>query len=196
MPNWSARLPQALTAMGQQPFKALRPDGWPEVAAGFMTPPMMAARDRLGRRHGPAAPATVSTPPPWCSSPWATWPRRCCIRSVGRRRTAVGGSGRSARLARIQPEITHAHDFVLSRRAFLIGCSVAASPLLTPVTFAAAPGDNRLVVIVLRGAMDGLDVVRPLGDRDYAALRPTLTADQTPRPTWTAFSRCTPPPRP
>ena len=69
------------------------------------------------------------------------------------------------------------HDFVLSRRAFLIGCSVAASPLLTPVTFAAAAGDNRLVVIVLRGAMDGLDVVRPLGDRDYLGLRPTLSAD-------------------
>jgi len=69
------------------------------------------------------------------------------------------------------------HDFTLSRRAFLIGCSVAASPLLTPVTFAAAAGDNRLVVIVLRGAKDGLDVVRPLGDRDYAALRPSLAAD-------------------
>ncbi len=69
------------------------------------------------------------------------------------------------------------HDFVLSRRAFLIGCSVAASPLLTPVTFAAAAGDNRLVIVVLRGAMDGLDVVRPLGDRAYAALRPGLAAD-------------------
>jgi uncharacterized protein (DUF1501 family) len=69
------------------------------------------------------------------------------------------------------------HDFVLSRRAFLIGCSAAASPLLTPVTFAAVAGDNRLVVIVLRGAMDGLDVVRPLGDRDYLGLRPSLAAD-------------------
>lgn len=68
-------------------------------------------------------------------------------------------------------------DLLLSRRAFLIGCSVAASPLLTPVTFAAAPGDSRLVVIVLRGAMDGLDVVRPVGDPAYAALRPTLAAD-------------------
>lgn len=70
-----------------------------------------------------------------------------------------------------------AHDLLLSRRAFLIGCSVAASPLLTPVTFAAAPGDNRLVVIILRGAMDGLDVLRPLGDRNYLGLRPTLAAD-------------------
>jgi len=64
----------------------------------------------------------------------------------------------------------------MDRRGFLLtlGCSVAASPLLTPVAFASAPWENRLVVIVLRGAMDGLDVVQPYGDRDYAPLRPTL----------------------
>lgn len=69
-----------------------------------------------------------------------------------------------------------------SRRAFLtrslaLGCSAAASPLVTPVTFAATPGDHRLVVIVLRGAMDGLDVLRPLGDPELKAHRPTLGAD-------------------
>ncbi len=53
-------------------------------------------------------------------------------------------------------------------------CSFAASPLRTPVAFTATPGENRLVVIVLRGAMDGLDVLAPYGDPDYAALRPTL----------------------
>jgi uncharacterized protein (DUF1501 family) len=73
-----------------------------------------------------------------------------------------------------------AGTFLLSRRSFLIGCSAAASPLLTPVTFAAAPGENRLVVIVLRGAMDGLDLLRPLGDRNYAAMRPTLLAADAP----------------
>lgn len=64
----------------------------------------------------------------------------------------------------------------LNRRAFLarsalIGCSLAASPLFTPVSLAAAPGENRLVVILLRGGMDGLDVVRPYGDPAYTALR-------------------------
>lgn len=64
----------------------------------------------------------------------------------------------------------------LSRRAFLgrsalIGCSLAASPLVTPVSFAAAPWSNRLVVILLRGAMDGLDVVQPVGDPAFAAMR-------------------------
>ena len=62
---------------------------------------------------------------------------------------------------------------LLSRRKFLLrtaafGCSAAASPLITPITLAAAPSDNRLVVIILRGAMDGLDVVRPAGDPDFA----------------------------
>ena len=67
----------------------------------------------------------------------------------------------------------------LSRRQFLtrsaaLGCSAAASPFLTPITLAAAPWDNRLVVIILRGAMDGLDVVQPYGDRAFAAYRPSL----------------------
>lgn len=64
----------------------------------------------------------------------------------------------------------------LDRRAFLarsalLGCSLAASPLVTPMSFAATPGENRLVLIVLRGGMDGLDVLRPYGDPAYAALR-------------------------
>ena len=62
----------------------------------------------------------------------------------------------------------------LLTRSLAIGCSAAASPLMTPVSFAAAPWDNRLVVIILRGAMDGLDVVQPYGDANYASARPTL----------------------
>lgn len=38
------RLYEALSRMGQPIFHARRPDGWPEVAAGWLTPPMMAAR--------------------------------------------------------------------------------------------------------------------------------------------------------
>ena len=71
----------------------------------------------------------------------------------------------------------------LSRRKFIsqtvaLGCSAAASPLLTPVTFAATPGENRLVVIILRGAMDGLDVVQPYGDPNLAGWRPNLIAGE------------------
>lgn len=67
----------------------------------------------------------------------------------------------------------------ISRRAFLartaaLGCSAAASPLLTPVSLAAAPTDARLVVIILRGGMDGLDAVRPVGDPGFAEARKGL----------------------
>ena len=73
---------------------------------------------------------------------------------------------------------------MMERRTFLrglgaLGCSAAAHPLMTTVTLAqsasgAAPlGDHRLVVIILRGAMDGLDVVRPV-DPILAKLRPSM----------------------
>ena len=65
----------------------------------------------------------------------------------------------------------------ISRREMLLragafGCSAAASPLFTPVALASAPGENRLVVIILRGAMDGLHVVQPYGDAGLSAARP------------------------
>lgn len=70
----------------------------------------------------------------------------------------------------------------MQRRAFIhqsaaLGCSLAASPLLTPVAIADAPWQNRLVVIILRGAMDGLDAIRPIGDPDFAALRSAALGD-------------------
>jgi uncharacterized protein (DUF1501 family) len=66
-------------------------------------------------------------------------------------------------------------NFLLSRRGFLAGaCCAAAAPVLTPVTFAAMPGERRFVTIILRGAMDGLDFVQPYADPAFAALRPKL----------------------
>ncbi|MTH64418.1 DUF1501 domain-containing protein [Paracoccus shanxieyensis] len=69
----------------------------------------------------------------------------------------------------------------LDRRLFLksaalIGCSAAAHPLMSSMTFASVPSDNRLVVIILRGAMDGLDVLQPYGDPMLAKLRRDISA--------------------
>lgn len=57
-----------------------------------------------------------------------------------------------------------------------VGCSVAAHPLTTTITLAATPGEARLVVIILRGGMDGLDVLRPVGDPLLRGMRPGLSA--------------------
>lgn len=72
---------------------------------------------------------------------------------------------------------------VFDRRRFLqggltLGCSAAALPLLSHATFASAPFDHRLVVVILRGAMDGLDVVRPAGDPLLARWRPDLAGSE------------------
>lgn len=70
----------------------------------------------------------------------------------------------------------------MDRRTVLkgfVGCSVAAHPMVTPIAFASSAdsgrlGDNRLIVIILRGAMDGLDVVQPYGDPELAKARRKL----------------------
>ncbi len=66
-----------------------------------------------------------------------------------------------------------------SRRDFLrmgLGSGVALGLATLPgVSFAArASGDARLVVMILRGALDGLSLVPPFGDGDYAAARGPL----------------------
>ena len=75
----------------------------------------------------------------------------------------------------------------MDRRIFLkglgaLGCSAAAHPLLTTVSLAEGSpvlGDNRLVVIILRGAMDGLDVLQPRGDAGLLAARPRVLSPAT-----------------
>jgi uncharacterized protein (DUF1501 family) len=62
----------------------------------------------------------------------------------------------------------------MRRREFLNLASLAAGGALLTTRLAFGRVDerrSRLVVVILRGALDGLAVVPPYGDRDYAALR-------------------------
>ncbi|HEU5135686.1 MAG TPA: DUF1501 domain-containing protein [Steroidobacteraceae bacterium] len=61
----------------------------------------------------------------------------------------------------------------LSRRAFLeTSLFAGASTLMASrLAFANAPTDARFVFVLLRGALDGLSAVPPVGDPAYAALR-------------------------
>jgi uncharacterized protein (DUF1501 family) len=61
------------------------------------------------------------------------------------------------------------------RRRFLIGTgALAASALLPNVLFAHTGGTARLVVVILRGALDGLAAVPPYADPSYAGLHREL----------------------
>lgn len=62
-----------------------------------------------------------------------------------------------------------------SRRAFL-GQALAAGLVtqLPGLSFARTPGESRLVLVILRGALDGLGAVPPYADPDYADARRDL----------------------
>lgn len=63
----------------------------------------------------------------------------------------------------------------LSRRRFLQGSAAATLLASMPdVSFAQGTGDTRLVVMILRGALDGLHAVPALGDPDFATARGLL----------------------
>jgi uncharacterized protein (DUF1501 family) len=65
----------------------------------------------------------------------------------------------------------------LSRRAALLGLSSAFALGRASLALAAAPTDRRFVVVILRGAMDGLSVVVPHGDPALAGLRGELVPE-------------------
>lgn len=67
----------------------------------------------------------------------------------------------------------------LQRRSFLLGLAGAVTLGRSRLALAAGPsfaplGEKRLVVVLLRGALDGLSAVQPYGDPDFAGLRGAL----------------------
>lgn len=62
----------------------------------------------------------------------------------------------------------------ISRRTTLLGLTGLMTAGRAALALANAPTDRRFVVVLLRGAMDGLTVVAPYGDPGLAALRAPL----------------------
>jgi uncharacterized protein (DUF1501 family) len=69
----------------------------------------------------------------------------------------------------------------IDRRSLLRGAGAAAVLGMVPgfsrVAFANAPTDKRFVVVILRGALDGLTALAPLGDPAYEGLRGELALE-------------------
>ncbi len=64
---------------------------------------------------------------------------------------------------------------MLTRRSLIARAALGSAALAIPgIAFAAAPTDRRFVFVILRGAMDGLSVVMPVGDSHYRGLRGAL----------------------
>src|SRR5579863_7813426 len=57
--------------------------------------------------------------------------------------------------------------------------SFAAMGARAHFAFAATPNDRRLVVVILRGALDGLAAAPPHGDPDYANVRGSLALEKS-----------------
>jgi uncharacterized protein (DUF1501 family) len=76
----------------------------------------------------------------------------------------------------------------ISRRVFLksggvamMGLSSLPSFLQRAVAATPSPNKKKLVVLFQRGAMDGLNVVVPFGERNYYAMRPTIAIPEPQR---------------
>src|SRR5438105_15510688 len=114
--------------------------------------------------------------------------RGCVGRNAAGDRTggdAAAGSGAAADVAGISEEMMmdccqNWTSLVTSRRALLLGgASFAAWAYLPKFARANDARDPRLIVVILRGALDGLATVAPTGDPDYAPLHGSiaLTSD-------------------
>src|SRR3954471_17861450 len=70
---------------------------------------------------------------------------------------------------------------MISRRQFLESglFAGATSMMAARLAFANAPTDSRFVFVLLRGALDGLSAVPPVGDPDYAGLRGQIALART-----------------
>lgn len=72
----------------------------------------------------------------------------------------------------MEPHPSYCETMPLSRRGLLgAGLSFFAWSHLPKSASAAGARDPRFLTVILRGALDGLSAVAPLGDPDYAALR-------------------------
>lgn len=65
-------------------------------------------------------------------------------------------------------------SFSPTRRGLLLGLGTSLVVGGTRAAFASVPGERRFVVVLLRGALDGLFAVQPYGDPHFAALRGPL----------------------
>ncbi len=74
----------------------------------------------------------------------------------------------------VRASLGAAPRIALTRRSALLGLTAAVTLGRASLAVAAAPGDKRCVVVILRGALDGMAAVVPYGDPGLVSLRAEL----------------------
>src|SRR5438067_6035870 len=142
-------------------------------ARGDETAPRYLGADRFasGRRHRPPR------SPGACRGGCGIGGDQAHHRACG---IAAAGAGAASDVTGIPEEMTMdccegQTSLATSRRALLLGgASFAAWAYLPKFARAADGRDPRLIVVILRGALDGLATVAPTGDPDYAGLHGSI----------------------
>jgi hypothetical protein len=153
------------------PFSAPSPAGWPDEGSKWVS----ARRCCSARvRHGGRPAHRRRWQPTLLDQsilPVASDATRLAVQ-----RAPVAGQALATLFAcRIPEEIAMITRPMINRRGVLTGIGAGALPAFVlpglSVAFAAPPTGRRLIVVVLRGALDGLAAVPPFADPDYRTLR-------------------------
>src|SRR5262249_39584154 len=111
----------------------------------------------------------------------ARWPRSCSYhRSAAvlrRQSTGPTASPPDSRSYSSRPN-SRGDEPMLDRRRFLsLACAGGALLIAPRLVFTSVESDRRFIFIIQRGAADGLHIVSPYGDPDYAKMRGALAVD-------------------
>ena len=172
-----------LAGLGQPFWSAPQPNGWPDRAADWAAPEAMMRR--IDWAYGVVRPrsarATRRSSPQANLGPLLRDDTLEAVRRAGSRRDAHDPA---AGLTRIPEAMT----LQLTRRAALLGLTSAFTLGRASLALAAAATEQRFVVVILRGALDGMSAVVPYGDPRLADLRGEIVPPGPGRPTacWTS----------
>ena len=163
-----------VNALGMPLWQPGGPNGFADTASVWASPEQM--KLRLDASWQMAQRARDVEPMAVLEAAFGAAASRETREAVSRAVIPPAGARAALHVAGVPEEMSmNAGSREISRRAALQGVCVSFAAAMAPWPASAAGArDPRFVVIILRGAIDGLAAVAPVGDPDYASLRGRL----------------------